>query len=101
MRNSSNKTPWYLRFCAPGAVLRKKAITAVLALATLLTASIEQAEAASIKPKPKPKPNPSNPPGSGVGDSIAGNFIYDAITGQRVAVTSAMSGTITAIPSIN
>ena len=104
MRNSSKKMPWYLRF-APGAILRKSGLTAVLAITgivTLLTTSIEQAEAASLRPpKPKPKPTPTNPPGSGIGDSIAGNFIYDAITGQRVSVTSAMSGTITAIPSIN
>ena len=97
MSHSSTKTPWHLRFCAPGAVLRKKAIIAVLAIAAVLTTSIEQAEAASRKKRPPE----TNPPRSGVGDSIAGNFIYDAITGQRVSVTSAMSGTITAIPSIN
>ena len=36
MRNSSKKTPWHLRF-APGAILRKKAIIAILALATVLS----------------------------------------------------------------
>ena len=57
--------------------------------------------AATPKPKPKPKPTPTNPPGSGIGDSIAGNIIYDAITGQRVAVTPPMRGKMTAIPSVN
>ncbi len=35
MRNSSTKMPWHLRF-APGDILRKKAIIAILALATVL-----------------------------------------------------------------
>lgn len=52
-------------------------------------------------PKPKPKPTPTNPPGSGIGDSIAGNYIYDALTGQRVAITPPMRGKMTAIPSVN
>ena len=36
MGNASKKTPWFLRF-APGAILRKKAIIAVLAIAVSLT----------------------------------------------------------------
>ena len=36
MRNSSKKTPWFLRF-APGAVLRKKAIIAIIAGVAVLT----------------------------------------------------------------
>ena len=34
-------------------------------------------------PKPKPKPTPANPPGRGIGD----NYIYDALTSQRVDIT--------------
>ncbi len=37
MRNSSKKTPWHLRF-APGAILRKSGLIAVLALTGLITA---------------------------------------------------------------
>ena len=36
MRNASTKTPWHLRF-APGAILRKNGLIAVLAIATALT----------------------------------------------------------------
>ena len=36
MRNSSNKTPWHLRF-APGAILRQIGLIAVLAIAAALT----------------------------------------------------------------
>ena len=93
--SETKKTPWHLRF-APGDILRNGLIAAI-AVVAVLTPSIEQADAASRKKRPPE----TNPPRSGVGDSIAGNFIYDAITGQRVSVTSAMSGTITAIPSIN
>ena len=36
MRNSSKKTPWFLRF-APGAILRKSGIIAVLAITCIVT----------------------------------------------------------------
>ena len=36
MRNSSKKTPWHLRF-APGAILRKKAIIAIISVVAVLT----------------------------------------------------------------
>ena len=48
MRNSSKKTPWHLRF-APGAILRKKAIIAIIAVVAMLTqAPVEKAEAFTL-----------------------------------------------------
>ena len=101
MRNSSKKTPWFLRF-APGAILRKSGIIAVLAISTLLTTSIEQAEAASAnqdsttqgKKRRGDDDQPSKPP-----TPPAQRIVLNAMTGQQSAETR--SGTITAVPSIN
>ena len=52
MSHSSTKTPWHLRF-APGDILQKNGIIAVLAIATVLTqAPIEKTEAASTNSLP-------------------------------------------------
>ncbi len=51
--------------------------------------------------KKKPGNPPTTPPGRGVGDGIAANYIYDALTGNRVAVSSSMDGTMGAVPAVN
>ena len=59
MRNSSTKTPWFLRF-APGAILRKSGLVAVLAVTTVLTPTIiEQAQAASASTNQVSRPLPN------------------------------------------
>ena len=104
MRNSSKKTPWHLRF-APGAILRKKAIIAIIAVVALLTqAPVEKAEAA--RGGGGRVGGGGGGGGIGVGEVVGGlivnlvaNYIYDA-AGNKIKVNPPMDGKITASPKV-